>query len=380
MKNLTTRALALAAATLLAACGGGGSDTTPKAGITSVAVFGDSLADVGTFGFKFTVQGTDSLVYPERVAQLYGQTLCPYFVAGSSGTTFTPNPTSGCTAYAIGKGRINNATAPSSPLSIITQLQTAAATTTYAAKDLVLIDGGGNDAADLIGAYLLAGRGSPASYSGLLTSLLGAGRTATLLGSPNGAVLAGGEYMVALADAFSAAITANALDKGATHVAILNIPSITNTPRLEAVLSGIAAASGGGLTGATARDRAEAVFKSWIEAFNARLASNFAGNRKVVVIDFYKALNDQVADPAQFALTNATTPACPVTGVGADGLPEYDFPICTATALSAAPPSGVTDPNWWKTYGFSDGFHPTPAGHQLVSQLISRALAQAGWL
>jgi len=29
---------------------------------------------------------------------------------------------------------------------------------------------------------------------------------------------------------------------------------------------------------------------------------------------------------------------------------------------------------------FSDGFHPTPYGHQLMSQLVSRSLAQAGWL
>jgi len=29
---------------------------------------GDSLADSGTFGFKFTVQGAQSFIYPERVA------------------------------------------------------------------------------------------------------------------------------------------------------------------------------------------------------------------------------------------------------------------------------------------------------------------------
>jgi len=43
---------ALASAALLAACGGGSSGPS----INSVVVFGDSLADVGTFGLKFTVQ------------------------------------------------------------------------------------------------------------------------------------------------------------------------------------------------------------------------------------------------------------------------------------------------------------------------------------
>ena len=40
----------------------------------------------------------------------------------------------------------------------------------------------------------------------------------------------------------------------------------------------------------------------------------------------------------------------------------------------------VTQADWWKTYAFSDSFHPTPYGHQLVSQLVSRSLARAGWL
>ena len=40
----------------------------------------------------------------------------------------------------------------------------------------------------------------------------------------------------------------------------------------------------------------------------------------------------------------------------------------------------LTGADWWKTYAFSDSFHPTPLGHQLLAQLISRTLAQAGWL
>jgi outer membrane lipase/esterase len=67
--------------------------------------------------------------------------------------------------------------------------------------------------------------------------------------------------------------------------------------------------------------------------------------------------------------------------VGSDGLPTYNFATCTDAALSAAPPAGATGgANWWKTWAFSDGFHPTPYGHQLLAQLISRTLAQAGWL
>ena len=46
--------VSLAAASLLVACGGGGADTSPVAPIKTVKVMGDSIADSGTFGFKFT--------------------------------------------------------------------------------------------------------------------------------------------------------------------------------------------------------------------------------------------------------------------------------------------------------------------------------------
>jgi phospholipase/lecithinase/hemolysin len=379
MKNLKARGLALAAAALLTACGGGGSDTTPRGTISAVHVFGDSLADVGTFSnIKATVQGADSLIYPERVARLYGQTLCRYFVA-TGATAFVNNPEPGCTGYAVGGGRINPTTAPSTPLSIRAQLQTIGTTTTYTDKDLLVIDGGGNDAADLVGAYLQAGTNAT-PYITLLGTLISSGELSAYL-SPAGFRTAGGVYMTRLADAFADSITAHALDKGATRVLILNMPSITKTPRFQLVLNSVAAATAGaGGNGPQARVDAENLFMGWLQAFNTRLAARFAGNSKVVVVDFYTAFNDQVADPAQYGLTNAITPACPIKGVGSDGLPTYSFATCTDTALSAAPPAGVTDPNWWRTYAFADGFHPTPAAHQLVSQLISRALSRAGWL
>jgi outer membrane lipase/esterase len=138
----------------------------------------------------------------------------------------------------------------------------------------------------------------------------------------------------------------------------------------------------GGATdgGAAARAQAEGLFKSWIQAFNGALDTHYAGNGKVVVVDFYTSFNEEVAIPAQYSLSNVTTPVCPPTGVGADGLPVYSFPTCTAAAVSAAPPTGVTDPNWWKSYAFSDGFHPTPYAHQLLAQLVARSLATKGWL
>jgi outer membrane lipase/esterase len=376
--------LAGAAALLLAACGGGGGDTTPRTQVTSVKVFGDSLADVGTFGVTATVQGSDSLLYPERVAVSFGLARgCNFF--RFTGTTFVPNSTAGCTNWAVGGGVINGAgagLAAADPRNISVQFAAAAAGGNYAAGDLLVVDGGGNDAAALVTAYLRASSDGGAAYLGVLGTLLTPAQVqAAAAGGQAGLANGGNTYMAALADSFYNLINTQALQRGAQRVVLLNMPGITNTPRFQLVLDSIAAASGGGTAGAAARAASESLFRGWVVAFNTQLATRFAGNDKVVIVDFYTAFNEQVAMPAQYGLTNARTPACPATGVGSDGLPTYTFQTCTSTALSAAPPTGVSGgADWWKSYGFSDSFHPTPYGHQLTQQLIAKSLATKGWL
>lgn len=400
MKPLLTRiaaaSVALLGGLLVAGCGGGGAsaDTTPAVKISSVKVFGDSIQDSGTFGFKFTVQSSDNLIYAERVAANYGQTLCSYYAATSE-TTFVNSPKAGCTSYAIGGGRITHPKVlPTNPLNVGVQMAAYAATGSYTASDLVIIDGGGNDSADLVGAYLSIPKDQAASYSALLGTLLTPTQIGTALqGGAATTAQIGATYMTALADKFYGQIKTNVLDKGATHVVVMNIPDITFTPRFQMVLDGVQAATVAGAkakgasdadaaaAGAKARSDSQALFQGWMTAYNTELAAKLAGNDGVIVIDFFKAFQDQVATPAQFGLTNIKTPACPITGVGSDGLPTYDFPTCTAAALSAAPPAGATGgADWWKSYGFSDGFHPTPYGHQLTQQLIGKSLATKGWL
>jgi phospholipase/lecithinase/hemolysin len=390
-------AAAATAVAILAACGGGGADpTSQRAGITSIKVMGDSLSDVGVFkgiptnGRIFSVQDSASepnTDWTERIAALLGiPQLCNFFkYTGAAAAPFSLVP--GCTSYAVGGGRINNFNpqtgADASPFSITYQLQVASSAGNYKSTDLLLIDGGGNDAADLVGAYLNAAKDGGASYAAMTGTLIPAATLGPMLASGQaGLAQVGGAYMVALADKFYASIKTSALDKGAERILLLNTPGITNTPRFQMVLGGIAAAYGGGATGAGARAQSEALFKSWVEAFNSRLATLVANDKRVVLVDFYTAFNDQIANPAQYGLTNVTTPACPITGMGSDGLPLYNFQTCTAAALSAMPPpAGATGgSNWWQTYAFSDGFHPTPLGYQLMSQLVAKSLATAGWL
>jgi outer membrane lipase/esterase len=347
-----------------------------------IKVFGDSLSDSGTFGLKFTVQGSaatgagSSDIWVDLVARAYQKKLlCPYF--SFTGSTFTSQ--SGCTNYAIGGGRINNFTNPADPRSIVLQLQTAAQVHgSYVASDVLLIDGGGNDAADLAGAWLGATTPQGAqAFQALLSSLLGAEATGVLLsGGANGAVLAGSTYMTALADRLADAIVVNAVEKGAQKVLVMNLPDIALTPRFSAVLAGVAAQAGSNQAATV-----KFVIQSWVDAFNTKLASRFASTTsagpKVALLDFNGTFRAQVASPAAFGFTDGTNTACPITGQDSSGLPSYTFATCTATALSAT--SGKPSTDWWQTYLFSDSFHPTPRAHSKAAEQALALLTSKGW-
>ena len=113
------------------------------------------------------------MLWVERVAKAYELApLCPVYKF--NGTTFAANTQAGCTNFAIGGARINNPAASggaAAPLSIGKQLTDAAAKG-WGAKDLVLVDGGGNDAADVVGAYLGASADQGAAYQALLLTLI----------------------------------------------------------------------------------------------------------------------------------------------------------------------------------------------------------------
>lgn len=370
----------IAAAVLLAACGGG-SDTG------AVKVVGDSLADSGTFGIKFTVQGNASnptQIWTDRVAgALDAPSLCARYTSSSTGVPVLNPAAASCTSYGVGGGRINPATtaADATPISVIQQLKDMAASGKFGDTDVLLANGGGNDAADLVGAYLAASRDGGASYAALLGELLSPTQIQTAVaGGQAGLAQAGGLYMVALANLFADALNTHALNNGAQRVAVVTAPDVTKTPRFQAVLAGVALASGGGAAGQTAAAQVAGLAGGWVQAFNGQLNARFANNPKVAMVDFYSELNKWLASPAAYGLTNTTTPACPATGRDNNGLPTYTIATCTADGLSAAPPAGVSGgTDWWKTYVFSDNFHGTPRTNQLMADVVLTALAAKGW-
>lgn len=345
----------------LAACGGGDSRPPP---VTQVYVMGDSLADVGTIGgVKFTVVDpsapTAATVFPQQVANrvgLNGSAQCNFYAF--AGGTFTANSQAGCTNYAIGGGRIDYVGAPAAdPRNVPVQLATRAKAGTYASTDLVLIDGGGNDLADVVKAYLGAASDGGAALNTFLSRRLTAEQR-TAAGSIEQQV---GLHMQALADYFFAAIKTSVLDAGASRVVVLNIPDITLTPDFAAVLGTIPEPQKTAIQG---------LIRQWAGAFNARLSALAQTQTAVAVVDFFTVFTQTVTTPpASYGLSNSKDPVCTVdTGTALGKFP------CLSSVLEAGRTEG-----WWKSHVFADGFHPTPASHQVMADVIYSAIVAKGW-
>ena len=188
----------------------------------------------------------------------------------------------------------------------------------------------------MVGAPLCAAADQGAAYQALLLTLIPATTLQTVVAGANGPENAGGLYMQALADNFAGTIKAQALDKGAKQVVVANIPTITYTPRFQAVLDQLGASA----AGPAGRAQAEALFKGWVNAFNQRLAANFSGESRVKVVDLATRFTDQVLNPAKYNLTNVTLPVFGAAWVTV--VPKRSFAECTASAMSATtPPPGA---------------------------------------
>ena len=85
------------------------------------------------------------------------------------------------------------------------------------------------------------------------------------------------------------------------------MPGVTKTPRFRAVLAQVAAANGGGATGAAAAAQLEGLFTQWIQAFNAKLASLVAGDSRIVLTDLFTAFNDEVDHPTEHSIDVVVT-------------------------------------------------------------------------
>jgi outer membrane lipase/esterase len=135
-------------------------------------------------------------------------------------------------------------------------------------------------------------------------------------------------------------------DAGAKTIMVFNLPDIGQTPE-------------GRATAGAALSALSSLFNSTLQAGLGSLHVD------IVPVNINGLFAELLADPSAFAITNVTTPACTTAS----------SITCTTATLVA--------PNAGQTYLFADGVHPTPAGHQIISDYaasIIEAPQKAGLL
>jgi len=357
MKSIRSWGLTAVAALLLAACGGGGDgDQSPRVKYTSMVTFGDSLSDVGTYataglvaasggGGKYTVNGPTAKNWTELIAAQAGvSALCAaetglesYAALASLAQAIAFH--AGCTSYAQGGARVTDPVGPGNKaVSALGQLTVPVVT--QIGNHLAVV-GGKFSGTELV--TVLAGGNDVFMNLAVLSATIQGG------GDPNAAAMAAVQAM-AVAGAEEAGYVKNLIvANGATHVVVVNLPDVSQTPyaySLDASTQGL--------------------INTMVTTFNAQLHAGLAGTTGVLEIDAYTQGRAQIADPAQYGVTNATTPACdPAKSLFDSSL------VCNANTLTAGDVSH---------YQFADSVHPTPYGYSLLAKYVTDQMIKAGWL
>ena len=380
---------AVAAAAFLAGCGGNDAgDQSPNVAFTQMVNFGDSLSDVGTYdvgvvklagGGHYSINGVDAtgllhtnwteflaatLQITQPCAAETGLTPVAPFVqtVGDETPTFHDASTGGtCLNYAQGGSRVIQPVGPGNAA-----LLNPAVPSTYsnALGQLTV------PVVTQINNYLLHNGGT--FNSNQLVTVLAGGNDLFIDVATFQAEVAGGEDATqAATEAVTAMATAGGqlaqlvnteiLAKGATHVVVVNIPDVSLTP----FAIGAEATSPG----------AQALVKQMTQAFNQQLQAGLTAGSSLLYVDAFTASEDQATNPAQYGLTNVTTPACDPTKASSSL-------VCTdATLIAALTPSTAGAPAAAaNTYEYADTVHPTPYGYRLLSELVGEQLAIKGWL
>ncbi len=295
----TALVAACASAVLLAACG----SSTTESAITPdrFIAFGDAYSDVGQKGSRYTVNNGTVNNWTLQVASHYQKTLAPVSAGGLS--------------YAQGNARISaqpDAAGDASTPTITAQIDSFLASKTFAANDIVLLNGGISDL--IVGmAAVRAGTLSAADY--------------VAQARQNGKDLA--------------AQILRLVKAGAPHVVVSGTYDLSKTPW--------------GLTTGQ-----ESLLSEASSRFNESLliAINDLGAH-VLYIDTAYYVNVFTSTPAAFSFSYAQKAACtsvdPGNGIGI-GVGLVNSALCTASTLV---PGTSAD-----SYVFADNVYLSPSAHR----------------
>lgn len=385
MKFIRFLGVASAASLLLAACGGGGDgDQSPRVHYSAMVSFGDSLSDVGTYatpavkgasgtaGGKFTVNGPNGKNWTELVAGQLGTGAACAAQTGleSSGplAAFAQTPAShaGCYGYAQGGARVTNPVGPGNKaliaagdtsgyvgqltVPVVTQINNhlTAVGGSFSGTELVTVMAGGNDVfinLATVSATVAAATAAPGATPQSIAAAAQAASTAAVTAMAT----AGGEL--------AGYIKALILAKGATHVVVVNLPDVSQTPLAYAQ-----------------SQTTQGLISLMTTTFNDQLHAGLASTAGVLEVDAYTQGRDQVANPGTYGLTNVTTPACDLTKENTANTVTMPFAsslVCSTNTLIAGDTS---------RYEFADTVHPTPFAYQLLAQFVTKRMIESGWL
>lgn len=156
------------------------------------------------------------------------------------------------------------------------------------------------------------------------------------------------------------------LRKGATRIVVSNLPDVSLTPYARGTVT---------VNNGVTDNSSQRLILAMTTAFNEKLKTELTGLSGVLFVDVFTENQRQVANPAQFGLTNVTDTACDlrygVNPLASPGKSDGSSLACKPSNLIAGDTS---------RYLFADGVHPTPYGHKLLAQLITKELVIAGWL
>ncbi|MCA3220204.1 MAG: SGNH/GDSL hydrolase family protein [Burkholderiales bacterium] len=356
--RLGSRATAVAfTALILASCGG--SDDNNKVTVTSMAVFGDSLSDLGTYavpavtavgGGRFTTNTPGAKFWSEHVSDYYGVSISRNRTGGfgsqisvlggtsyaEGGARVTLQPGIGCTPD--GAGGCTLAGALTRPVTQQVQAHLAASGGRIPQGQLVMFFAGANDI------FVQAGAVSAA----IAAAAQQPGATPQSIAAAQAAAVQLAQQALGVAATTLAQTIRSVVSAGGTLVAVITVPDIGLTP------SGLASAS------------TQQLLSGLTATFNGALAQGLAGAANVTTIPSNDFFTEAIANPARYGFVNVTQPACNIAA-----LPNNSSLFCSGATLVA--------PNAQANYLFADAVHPTVGTHQQFgSYVINRLRATIG--
>jgi phospholipase/lecithinase/hemolysin len=388
MKTIKFMHCVLAAA-VLAACGGG-SDHGASGGVVTAAdapqaatyrfsaqvTFGDSLADVGSYavgavtaqgGGKFTINGDATAYHPELVGKTWTEMMAPLFglpapCAAQTGLQGDPalglaapvTNVPGCFGYAQGGARVTDPVGYGHPATGSAMGALTVPVYAQVANHLALA-GGRFQGSEIV--FVMAGEGDVLElWRQLFIGADAAGQAA----GPYGAAEARATYLfnsgptaIAVAAAAGSDLATIVRDqivaKGANYVVVNNLPDLAGSP-----------------LGAAQEPAMRNLIQAMVDSFNRGLKAGLDATFQVAQVDVYALTHDQLFNPAFYALSNTTAPACGPNAFYGSALYCNVFNTWAGVDVSH--------------FMYADWVDLTPYSHWLIARQVAAVMVGRGWL